>query len=77
MVGESLLPGSVDPTLLSCASPKSKTLTVPSGLSLMLLRLQVAVHDTLVMRGFECVGHLTSDAERFLEGKRAFLDSVG
>lgn len=57
---------------VTLASPKSRTLTVPSGLIRILGRLQVAVRDSRIMRCFEGVGNLTSDAQRFIEGQRAF-----
>mgnify|MGYP007111873777 CR=1 FL=1 len=35
------------------------------------------MHDALFVRGFEGVGDLAGDGERFVERNRAALDAVG
>ena len=53
------------------ASPKSSTLTVPSGRDLDVRRLQIAVDDPLLVRRFERFGDLPRDRQRLVERNRA------
>ena len=46
------------------ARPKSSTLTVPSRADFDVGRLQIAMDDALVVRGFERVGDLAGDRQR-------------
>ena len=50
---------------------------MPSGLDLDVARLQIAVDDALLVRGFERIGDLARDGERLLERNRALLDPLG
>src|SRR5262245_58177081 len=45
-------------------------------LDLDVSRLQITVNDSLFVRGFQCVGNLPGDVQRFFEWNRTFLDAV-
>ena len=47
------------------------------GADLDVGRFQIAMHDVFFVRGFEGIGDLLRDGERFFEGNRALPDSVG
>ena len=52
------------------ASPKSSTFTVPSSSDLHVRRLEIAMHDALLVRGLERVGDLARDGQRVAERQR-------
>ena len=62
---------------IAFASPKSSTFTVPSGADLDVRRLQIAMDDALLVRGFERFGDLLRDRQRLVERDRALRDAVG
>jgi hypothetical protein len=57
------------------ASPKSRTLTVPSGRTLM-RGLQIAVDDPLLVRRLQRLGDLSRDAQCVADGDRATRDAL-
>ena len=59
------------PPSSALARPKSSTLTVPSGAQLDVGGLQIAVDDAVLVRGFERVGDLPRDRQRFVERQRS------
>ena len=71
-----------DPTRLVAAGsiafarPKSRTLTVPSGLHLDVRGLQIAMNDPLLVRGFERLGDLLGDWQRLVERNRAARNAL-
>jgi hypothetical protein len=56
---------------IAFARPKSSTLTMPSGRTLMLAGLEITVHDAVFMRRFERFADLLGDEESLAERKRA------
>ena len=56
---------------IALARPKSRTLTVPSAVSLTFCGLEVAVDDALLVRGLERLGDLPGDGQRLVERQRA------
>ena len=65
------------PDCSAFASPKSSTFTVPSGAHLDVGGLQVAMDDALLVRGFERLGDLPRDRQRFVERQRPARDALG
>ena len=61
---------------IAFARPKSSTFTVPSGAHLDVRGLQIAVNDALLVRGFERLGDLLRDGQRFVERNRAARDAL-
>ena len=59
------------------ASPKSSTLTVPSGRDLDVGRLQIAMDDALLVRRLERVGDLPRDRQRVVDRQRPRGDALG
>ena len=58
------------------ASPKSSTFTDAVGLDLDVAGFQIAMRDALLVRGFERVGDLFGNGQRFIEGNRALFDAL-
>ena len=52
------------------ARPKSSTLTVPSGFTLTLAGLRIAVDDPPLVRGFQRLGDLAGYRKRLFQRKR-------
>ena len=52
---------------MALASPKSRTLTVPSGVDLDIGGLQVPVHDAAIVGRFQCLSNLAARRDDFVE----------
>jgi hypothetical protein len=57
------------------ASPKSSTFTEPSGRILTLPGFEIAMHDVLLVRGFQSIGDLAREGESFFDRNGAFGDA--
>ena len=57
--------------------PEIQNLYRSFGRDLHVSRLQVAMHDSLLVRGFERIGDLPRDIDRFVERNGTLSDSVG
>ena len=82
MVGDcDMLGDDARPAPIALASPKSSTLTVPSGAHLDIGGLEIAMDDPLLVRRLERFGDLPGDRQGFVErqsGPRAMRSaSVG
>ena len=63
------------PGAIALARPKSSTFTVPSAPDLDVRRLQIAMDDALLVRGFERLGDLLRDRQRLVERHRPSRDA--
>ena len=70
------VPSRRGPGSIAFASPKSSTFTVPSRRDLDVRGLQIAVNDALLVRGFERLGDLPRDRQRFVERQWAARDAA-
>ena len=61
----------------SLRQPEVEDLHRTVGPHLDIGRFQIAVDDSLLVRGFERLGDLFRDRERFIEWNRALRDSIG
>ena len=59
------------------ANPKSSTFTGAVRADLDVRRLEVAVDDALLVRGFEGLGNLLGDGQGLVDGNRPLCDAVG
>ena len=61
---------------MAFARPKSSTFTVPFAPDLDVCRLQIAMDDALLVRGFERIGDLLRDRQGFVEWNRAARNAL-
>jgi hypothetical protein len=58
------------------ARPKSRTLTLPSGVTFTFRRLEVAMDHTFLVGFLECLGDLLRDGHRLVNRYRAALHAL-
>src|SRR5262249_48577782 len=74
-VGDMLMEGAEPPRFSILASPKSRTLTLPSGVTLM-FGFQIAMNDAFIVRHLNRIRDLSCDRQRVTKGERASSNDV-